>query len=164
MSEIILYLFNLLALQASVTPKKIQKDLSGLNPAYYSLQSDFALATNAYPYTAHKHQTLKTYWRSLKSAGVLLVFYPLLDTFTVWLFVSPAFSGAINVATSSMPSSDSVGISNIPCSICSAFSSSRFASPWPQRIPQNFAQIQPHDAGTAAHESEVKAAPETLWI
>lgn len=60
----ILYLFNLFALQASVTPKKIFPDWT---PACSSLQSDFALATNANPHTAHKDHTLKIRWRVLES-------------------------------------------------------------------------------------------------
>lgn len=121
----ILYLFNLFALQASVTPKKIFPDWT---PACSSLQSDFALETNANPHIAHKDHTLKIRWRVLEC----YCFLPTsghVHCLTLCQSCLAAFSGAINLAKASMPSSDSVGIANSACSIYSAFSR-LIASPW----------------------------------
>ena len=52
-----------------------------------------------------------------------------------------------------------------PTSPVSAVLSAVDSSYHDPRIPKNFVQIQPHDAGTAGRESEAKAAPwETLSI
>lgn len=147
----ILYLFNLFALQASVTPKKIFPDWT---PACSSLQSDFALATNANPHIAHKDHTLKIRWRVLEC-------YCFLPT-SGHVHCLDSLSVLLSQERSISPKRQCQVLTPLESPTAPAVSAVLSADSLPHhdvRIPENFVQIQPHFAGTAGREPEVKAAP-----